>query len=150
MPRLDEVGEEVLAKKMTLAQVVEYVAGIVARRAAAKKNYGVLLLPEGLIEFVPEIKELISSLNDVMAGGKTGEDAVAALPASLAALMRSLGLLLLLVGAGLLADHFAGLNLEFLGWVNNWGEYVAWAIRVGPVLLGLLLMAGGKKDGKKK
>jgi pyrophosphate--fructose-6-phosphate 1-phosphotransferase len=62
----------------------------VARRAAAKKNYGVLLLPEGLIEFVPEIKELISALNEAMAGGKTGEDAVNALPPALASLMRSL------------------------------------------------------------
>lgn len=89
-PNVTLIGEEVLAKKMTLAQVVDYVAGIVAKRAAAKKNCGVLLLPEGLIEFVPEIKELISALNEVMAGGKTGEDVVAALPAPLASLMRSL------------------------------------------------------------
>jgi diphosphate-dependent phosphofructokinase len=89
-PNVTLVGEEVLARKMTLAQVVEYVAGIVAKRAGAGKNHGVLLLPEGLIEFVPEIKELISALNEVMAGGKTGDDAVAALPAQLSALMRSL------------------------------------------------------------
>lgn len=89
-PNVTLVGEEVLAKKMTLAQVVDYVVDIVAKRAAAKKNYGVLLLPEGLIEFVPEIKELIAALNEVMAGGKTGDNAVAALPAGLASLMRSL------------------------------------------------------------
>lgn len=89
-PNAALVGEEVLARKMTLAQVVDHVAGVVAARAAAGKNFGVLLLPEGLIEFIPEIKALISALNDALAAGKAGEDAVNALPGELAALMRSL------------------------------------------------------------
>jgi pyrophosphate--fructose-6-phosphate 1-phosphotransferase len=89
-PNVALIGEEVLAKKMTLAQVVDHVAGIVAKRAAQKKNFGVLFLPEGLIEFIPEIKALIAALNDVLAGGKSGDAAIAALPGDLASLMRSL------------------------------------------------------------
>jgi pyrophosphate--fructose-6-phosphate 1-phosphotransferase len=61
------IGEEVHAKKMTLRQVVEGIANIVARRAEAKKNFGVMLVPEGLIEFIPEMKELIAALNDALA-----------------------------------------------------------------------------------
>ncbi len=89
-PNVALIGEEVLEKKWTLAQTVDHVAGIVAKRAEQKKNFGVLFLPEGLIEFIPEIKELISALNDVLAAGKSGEDAVSALPGPSAALMRSL------------------------------------------------------------
>ena len=66
-PNVTLIGEEVLAKKMTLAQVVEEIALVVARRAELKKNFGVALVPEGLIEFVPEMKELIGNLNDVLA-----------------------------------------------------------------------------------
>ena len=61
------VGEEVLAKKMKLADVVEQLVDLVARRAADGKNYGVVLVPEGLIEFIPEFKELIGALSDVLA-----------------------------------------------------------------------------------
>jgi pyrophosphate--fructose-6-phosphate 1-phosphotransferase len=66
-PNLTLIGEEVLAKKMTLSQVVDHIAQAVARRSEAKKNYGVVLIPEGLIEFIPEMKDLISGLNDALA-----------------------------------------------------------------------------------
>lgn len=61
------IGEEVLAKKMTLGQVVNNLADLIAKRAKAGKNYGIVLVPEGLIEFIPEMKELISALNDALA-----------------------------------------------------------------------------------
>ncbi len=61
------IGEEVLAKKMTLGQVVNQLADLIAKRAKAGKNYGIVLVPEGLIEFIPEMKELISALNDGLA-----------------------------------------------------------------------------------
>ena len=61
------IGEEVLAKKMTLGQVVNNLADLIAKRAKAGKNYGIVLVPEGLIEFIPEMKELISALNDGLA-----------------------------------------------------------------------------------
>jgi pyrophosphate--fructose-6-phosphate 1-phosphotransferase len=100
-PNLALIGEEVFAKKMTLAQVVDQIALAVARRAEAKKNYGVLLIPEGLIEFIPEFKDLISALNDVLAEKESelaaldtykakGELIAAALPPSLSAVFSSL------------------------------------------------------------
>ena len=67
------------------------------------------------------------------------------------AAMRALGLLLLLFGLGTLAIHFMEVKVEWLEWIGNWGENVAWAIRGGAVVLGLLfLMTGKKKGGGKK
>jgi pyrophosphate--fructose-6-phosphate 1-phosphotransferase len=61
------IGEEVAAKKLTLSNVVDQLADIVVRRAAAGKNFGVVLVPEGIIEFMPDIQQLIKELNDVLA-----------------------------------------------------------------------------------
>lgn len=66
-PNIVLVGEEVLAKKMTLAKVVDTIVDVIAKRSKLGKNFGVALVPEGLIEFIPEMKELISALNDVLA-----------------------------------------------------------------------------------
>lgn len=66
-PNIVLIGEEILAKKMTLAKVVDGIADIIIKRSKLGKNYGVVLVPEGLIEFIPEMKELISKLNDVLA-----------------------------------------------------------------------------------
>lgn len=65
------VSEEVEAKNMTLDDIVEYLAGIVARRAADGNNFGTILIPEGLIEFVPAIKRLIAELNDLLSQEET-------------------------------------------------------------------------------
>jgi len=65
-PNIVLIGEEVLAKKMTLSQIVDGITDIIVKRAEMKKNFGIALVPEGLIEFVPEMKELISSLNDIL------------------------------------------------------------------------------------
>ncbi|HOS83767.1 MAG: 6-phosphofructokinase 1 [Bacteroidetes bacterium ADurb.Bin217] len=61
------ISEEVEAKKQTLDEVVTYIATIVAKRAANGENFGTALIPEGLIEFIPSLKVLISELNDTMA-----------------------------------------------------------------------------------
>ena len=66
-PNITLISEEVEHKKMSLAQVVNYMAGIIAKRADIGKNFGVALIPEGLIEFIPEIKSMIANLNDVLA-----------------------------------------------------------------------------------
>jgi len=66
-PNVVLIGEEVKTKNMTLEQVVNYIVEIIVKRAEMKKNFGVVLVPEGLIEFIPEIKELISKLNDILA-----------------------------------------------------------------------------------
>ena len=65
------ISEEVAAKKQTLSEIVEGIADMVAKRAENGENFGVILIPEGLIEFIPEIKVLIGELNDVLA--KNGE-----------------------------------------------------------------------------
>ncbi len=61
------IGEEIADKKMTLVEVIDQVADVVAKRAEKGLNYGVVLIPEGLIEFIPEVKFLISELNELMA-----------------------------------------------------------------------------------
>ncbi len=72
------ISEEVEAKKQTLNQVVAEIADVVCHRASKGENFGVVLVPEGLIEFIPEMSELISQINDLLAD-KAGE--FAALPA---------------------------------------------------------------------
>ncbi|MDX8339245.1 diphosphate--fructose-6-phosphate 1-phosphotransferase [Draconibacterium sp. IB214405] len=72
-PNITLISEEVAEKKQTLGEVVDYMAGIVANRAADGNNFGVALIPEGLIEFIPEMKVLISELNDLLAEGTDTE-----------------------------------------------------------------------------
>jgi len=66
-PNICLISEEVEEKKMSLDQVVEDICVSIVKRAENKENFGVVLIPEGLIEFIPEIKNLIEELNDVMA-----------------------------------------------------------------------------------
>ena len=66
-PNITLVGEEVAAKKKTLKQITDELASVIAKRAEQGLNYGIVLIPEGLVEFIPEMKILISELNDKMA-----------------------------------------------------------------------------------
>ncbi|MCM1033099.1 MAG: diphosphate--fructose-6-phosphate 1-phosphotransferase [Odoribacter sp.] len=66
-PNVCIISEEVEAKNMTLQDVVNYIADIVAARAKYGNNFGTVLIPEGLIEFIPAIKKLIAELNNVLA-----------------------------------------------------------------------------------
>ena len=66
-PNICIVSEEVEAKNQTLQDVVNYIADVVAARAAEGLNYGTALIPEGLIEFIPAMKNLIAELNDLLA-----------------------------------------------------------------------------------
>lgn len=65
-PNIILIGEEVKEKNMTLAEVVDSIVDVIVKRFEMKKNFGVCLIPEGLIEFIPEVKQLISMLNDIM------------------------------------------------------------------------------------
>lgn len=67
------IGEEVEAKKQTLAEITKQVADIVCERANRKKNYGIILVPEGLIEFIPEMGALISEINEILSKEFEGE-----------------------------------------------------------------------------
>ena len=64
-PNICLVSEEVEEKKMSLNQIVEDMCKVICKRAENGKNFGIVIVPEGLIEFIPEMKELISSLNDL-------------------------------------------------------------------------------------
>ena len=66
-PNVCIVSEEVEAKNQTLQDVVNYIADIVAKRAEQGNNFGTVLIPEGLIEFIPAMKNLIAELNALLA-----------------------------------------------------------------------------------
>ncbi len=66
-PNICLVSEEVEAKGKSLDDIVEYIAAAVAKRAANGDSFGTVIIPEGLIEFIPAIKKLIAQLNDVLA-----------------------------------------------------------------------------------
>ena len=77
-PNITLIGEEVEAKNQTLDDIVTYIAQAVADRASRGLNFGTVLVPEGLIEFIPAIKKLIAELNDVLAANQAEFDNVAA------------------------------------------------------------------------
>ena len=69
-PNVCIISEEVEAKNLTLAQLVDQLADVVAARAAEGCNFGTVLIPEGLIEFIPAMKALIAELNDLLAANE--------------------------------------------------------------------------------
>ncbi len=72
-PNVCIVSEEVEEKNMTLDDIVTYIANVVAKRAANGNNFGTVLIPEGLIEFIPAMKKLIAELNDLLAQPEAAE-----------------------------------------------------------------------------
>ncbi len=66
-PNITLISEEVESKKMSLDSIVNYMSDIIVKRAAMGKNFGIAIVPEGLIEFIPEMKSMIANLNDIMA-----------------------------------------------------------------------------------
>ena len=65
-PNITLISEEVEQKKMSLSSIIDYISDIVVRRAEMGKNFGIAVIPEGLIEFIPELKTMIANLNDIM------------------------------------------------------------------------------------
>jgi 6-phosphofructokinase len=72
-PNIVLLGEEIEANKMTLIDIVRYIADVVAARAAQDKNFGVVLVPEGAISYIPELRTLISEMNRLFADGVAPE-----------------------------------------------------------------------------
>ena len=72
-PNICLIGEEVAAKKLSLAQLADQIADSVAGRAAKGWNFGVAIIPEGIVEFVPEFSVLIAEINELLAGEKTAQ-----------------------------------------------------------------------------
>ena len=77
-PNICLVSEEVAAKKMSLSQIADYIADSVEARANNGMNFGIAVIPEGVVEFVPEFSVLIHEINELLAGSKA--DAFNALP----------------------------------------------------------------------
>jgi diphosphate-dependent phosphofructokinase len=79
-PNITIISEEVATRALTLRQIVDQIAETVAHRAANGENFGTVLIPEGLIEFVPEMGVLISELNDLLAANGEAFNALGSLP----------------------------------------------------------------------
>jgi diphosphate-dependent phosphofructokinase len=72
-PNVCIISEEVAEKKQTLEQIVNDIADIITERAKNGETFGVALIPEGLVEFIPEVKVLIAELNEMLSEGETAE-----------------------------------------------------------------------------
>ncbi|CDE97855.1 diphosphate--fructose-6-phosphate 1-phosphotransferase [Clostridium sp. CAG:813] len=75
-PNITLISEEVQEKKMSLSSIIDYMTDIIVKRANAGKNFGIAVIPEGLIEFIPEMGSMISNLNDIMATLESDPDFV--------------------------------------------------------------------------
>ena len=75
-PNICIVSEEVAAKEQSLDSIIDYIAGVIARRAEKGMNFGTVIIPEGLIEFIPAMKKLIQELNDFLAQNQEEFDLV--------------------------------------------------------------------------
>ena len=65
-PNITLISEEVEQRKMSLSSIIDYMTDIIVKRSDMGKNFGIAVIPEGLIEFVPELKSMIANLNDIM------------------------------------------------------------------------------------
>ena len=72
-PNVCLISEEVAEKKMSLSEITDYIADSVANRAAKGMNFGVAIIPEGVVEFIPEFSVLIHEINELLAGNKADE-----------------------------------------------------------------------------
>jgi 6-phosphofructokinase len=75
-PNVCIISEEVEQKGLSLDDIIEYIAGVIAKRAENGLNFGTVIIPEGLIEFIPAMKNLISELNDFLAHNQEEFDLV--------------------------------------------------------------------------
>jgi diphosphate-dependent phosphofructokinase len=72
-PNICLIGEEVAAKKQSLSEIADQIADAVEARGNKRENFGVVIIPEGIVEFVPEFSALIAEINELLAGEKTQE-----------------------------------------------------------------------------
>jgi diphosphate-dependent phosphofructokinase len=89
-PNMTLIGEEVEAKKLTIADITKSIADMICRRAEQSKEFGVVLIPEGIIEFIPECKTLIGELNNLLASSGDIQEVIAKLSGSSKACFESL------------------------------------------------------------
>ena len=72
-PNICLISEEVAEKKMSLSQIADYITDSVEKRAAKGMNFGIAIIPEGVVEFVPEFSMLIHEINELLAGSKAAD-----------------------------------------------------------------------------
>lgn len=72
-PNLTLISEETAASGKTLDDIVNEITDLIVKRSSQNKNYGVILIPEGVIEFIPEVKALINELNSLLAKDSNGD-----------------------------------------------------------------------------
>ncbi len=72
-PNICLISEEIAAKEMSMAEITDYIADAVAARAANGNNFGIAVIPEGVVEFIPEFSVLIGEINEMLAGSKADE-----------------------------------------------------------------------------
>ncbi len=77
-PNITLISEEVEAKKMSLSSIIDYMTDIIVKRSNNGKSFGIAVVPEGLIEFIPEMGSMISNLNDIMASLESDSSFVSA------------------------------------------------------------------------
>lgn len=70
-PNICLISEEIADKKMSLSQIADYISNSIEERAKKNMNFGIVIIPEGVIEFVPEFSTLIAEINELIAGNKT-------------------------------------------------------------------------------
>lgn len=75
-PNICLISEEIAAKKQSLDDIIDYIAGVITQRAEKGLNFGTVIIPEGLIEFIPAMKKLINELNDFLAHNQEEFDLV--------------------------------------------------------------------------
>lgn len=75
-PNITIIGEEAAQKKLTLKNVTDYIVDVVCKRHELGYNYGVILIPEGLIDFIPEVQQLIAELNEILVHDTVDEEGV--------------------------------------------------------------------------
>ena len=73
-PNLCFIGEEVQKEKMTLAQITNQLVTLINQRSKLNKHFGLVLIPEGLIEFIPELGILIEEINDILSNSNNSSD----------------------------------------------------------------------------
>ena len=69
-PNVTLIGEEIAEKNQTLAEITSSIADLIQKRGNEGKNFGVILIPEGIIEFIPEMKRLLQEINQLLLQSK--------------------------------------------------------------------------------
>lgn len=145
-PNVCLIAEEVAEKQMTLKQISEIIADAVVKRAERKENFGVVLIPEGVIEFIPEVRQLIKELNAAMAQHTDEFNALETFEEQKTWIEKHISS----ESAALFASMPEDISAEFLTDRDPHGNLQVSQIETENILIGLVKkrLAGLKKEGR--